>query len=84
MVLIYNGCPTEVILSNPKTLKKFSRIHEVYEKIPMEGYPTTQIINELSYLVNYNNDLSRLMFCNLIYLNWKERRRLMEELDTVR
>ncbi len=72
-VLIYNICASKVINSDPKVFKEFYPILKIYEKIFEEGTATKLILKELSLKTDYNDKVSRLLLCNLIYLHWYEK-----------
>lgn len=71
MTMVYSQCPSEVIRNAKQTREdNLVSIKKSYDKISAEGYPKKFILEELVEKINFNDDTSRLMLCNLIYLNW--------------
>ena len=72
-VLQYNTCPYKVASSNKKMSKVFYPIVKIYNDFIATMYPSKKILMNLSCKTNYENKVSRMMLCNLIYINWKTR-----------
>jgi len=70
MIMMYNACPYEVARVSKEMSNKFYPVIKVYNKIIANSYPTSDILQELSGKTNYDNEVSRLMLCNLIYCKW--------------
>jgi hypothetical protein len=69
-VLMYNTCPYRTASSDKKMSEIFYPIIKIYNEFGAEMYPTKRVLNKLSCKTNYNNKVSRLMLCNLIFINW--------------
>lgn len=70
MIMMYNACPYEIARVSKEMSNKFYPVIKVYNKVIANSYPTSDILRELSNKTNYDNEVSRLMLCNLVYCKW--------------
>jgi hypothetical protein len=66
----YNGCFSIVSNNNMKWAEKLWPEKKVYDKIIAQAIVNSSIVNQLSMSIDYRNDISRLMLCNLIFGKW--------------
>lgn len=68
---IYNVCPSQVFKNSNKLESNYlSSLKIVYDRINAEGYPSKSILEEVLLKTNFDDETTRLMMCNLIYINW--------------
>lgn len=70
MIMMYNACPYEVARVSKEMSDKFYPVVQIYNKVIAKSYPTSEILQELWSNTNYDNEISRLMLCNLVYCKW--------------
>jgi len=67
---MYNNCPSIIVRNNMVWSETLWPQKKVYDRIVAEGSVNSEILNELSEVTDYNNYVSRLMLCNLIFIDW--------------
>ncbi|MEN8188159.1 MAG: hypothetical protein ABFR05_13615 [Bacteroidota bacterium] len=66
----YNACFYNVSKTKMKWAKQLWPEKKVYDKIIAEGPVNYNIVNQLSETINFDNNVSRFMLCNLVYNKW--------------
>ena len=72
-ITLYNNCPSTIVRMSKEMSDEFYPIKKIYDKVIAEMYPEVCILKELSDKTDFNNEVSRLMLCNLIYRNWRDK-----------
>ena len=65
----YNG-RFSIVANNMKWAEKLWPEQKVYDKIIAQAIVNSSIVDQLSTSIDYRNDISRLMLCNLIFGKW--------------
>lgn len=66
----YNACYSIVSNKNINWAKTLWPEKEIHDKIIAGALVDNSIMHQLSTSIEYNNDISRLMLCNLIFGKW--------------
>jgi len=66
--IMYSSCPLSVIIDK-KSYKLFGKTKIAFDSFTMDKYPKKKSLTTLIELTDFDNDTSRLLLCNLIFID---------------